>query len=288
MKPAPIPAFVFVIYIACFLAFLLGPLAIMAISSVNTASYPQAWPVEGLTFDWFRALMQDEEIRYGLMKSVWIGMLVVCLSVPCGLAGAILMTQIVGRARSFYYIFAVAPILTPGIVIGISTIVFWRDLSTLTGIRALIYNGTTMTVLAQSSFISSYCMLIIMARLQRFDVAQEEAALDLGASHAQSFRDILLPFLRPAILSAAVLAFLSSFENYNTTTFSILSDKTLTTILAARVRMGSSPVISAIGTLIVLATILAAITYEIWKRRKDRQKAREMPAGAIEALPADR
>jgi spermidine/putrescine transport system permease protein len=272
MKAAPIPTFVFVVYIACFLAFLLGPLAIMAMSSINTASYPQAWPVEGLTLTWFHALLSDQEIQYGLMKSVWTGILVVCLSIPCGLAGAIVMTQIVGRARSFYYVFAVAPILMPGVVIGISTIVFWRDFSTVTGIRSLVYNGVTMTVLAQSSFIASQSMLIILARLQRFDAVQEEAALDLGASHSQAFRDVLLPFLRPAIVSSAALGFLASFENYNTTTFSILSDKTLTTILAARVRMGSTPSISAIGTLIVLVTILAAIFYEILKRRQARRE----------------
>lgn len=281
MKAEPIPAFVFAVYLASFLAFLLGPLAIMAMSSINAASYPQAWPIEGLTLGWFRALVNDGELHYGLMKSVWIGILVVCVSVPCGLAGAVTMTQIVGRARSFYYVFAVAPILTPGIVIGISTIVFWRDLSTVAGIRSVIYNGTTMTVLAQSSFISSYCMLIILARLQRFDVAQEEAALDLGASHAQAFRDVLLPFLRPAILSAATLAFLSSFENYNTTTFSILSDKTLTTILAARVRMGSTPEISAIGTLIVVVTILAALGLEL-RRRAGLSVSAEMPPAVVE------
>src|SRR3546814_9171401 len=98
-----------------------------------------------------------------------------------------------------------------------------------------------LTVLSQASFISAYTMLIFLARLQRFDRAQEEAALDLGASHPQVFRHILLPFLRPAILSASVLAFLSSFENYNTTTFAILADKTLTTVLAGRVRQGTTP-----------------------------------------------
>src|SRR3546814_9113199 len=75
----------------------------------------------------------------------------------------------------------------------------------LTGTRFL-YNGMVLTVLSQASFISAYTMLIFLARLQRFDRAQEEAALDLGASHPQVFRHILLPFLRPAILSASVQA----------------------------------------------------------------------------------
>ena len=65
------------------------------------------------------------------------------------------------------------------------------------------------------------------------------------------FAHILLPFLRPALLSAAVIAFLSSFENYNTTTFAILADKTLTTVLAGRVRQGTSPAISALAVVII-------------------------------------
>jgi spermidine/putrescine transport system permease protein len=260
------------LYMALFFGFLLGPLLIMAISAFNTPSYPQVWPIEGFTFDWFIELANDREMLQGLRTSVVIGIWVVVLSVPLGLAGAIVMTQVFRTAKSFYYFVVVAPVLTPGIVIGIATVVFWRDFSGWVGLRSLIYSGGVLTVLAQSSFIASYCMLIIMARLQRFDTVLEEAALDLGASYPQIFRDVLLPFLKPALASSAMLAFLSSFENYNATTFAILSDKTLTTVLAARVRLGSSPSISALATVIVLATIIAAIVFEIIKRRKDRQR----------------
>ena len=98
------------------------------------------------------------------------------------------------------------------------------------------------------------------------DLMQEEAALDLGASRTQVFFDILLPFLRPAIVSAAVIAFLSSFENYNTTTFAILANKTLTTVLAGRVRQGMTPAISALAFVIIAITVVGAIVYEAVKR----------------------
>ena len=129
-------------------------------------------------------------------------------------------------------------------------------------------------MLGQSSFISAYCMLICIARLQRFDRALEEAGLDLGASRTQIFWHIMLPFMRPALLSSAVLAFLSSFENYNTTTFAILADKTLTTVLAGRVRQGSTPAISALAVVIIAVTICGALLYEVLKRRDDARKAR--------------
>ncbi|ADH90960.1 binding-protein-dependent transport systems inner membrane component [Ancylobacter novellus DSM 506] len=281
MNAGPFQRVMFAVYIVVFFLYLLGPLAVMGVSAFNTPQYPQVWPFEGFTLDWFGTLFADQDLMTGLQMSVWIGILVVAISVPIGLAGAIVMTQIQARARSAYYLVVVSPVLTPGIIIGISTVVFWRQFTGQTGTRFL-YDGVILTVLGQASFISAYCMLIILARLQRFDRAQEEAALDLGATYPQVFRHILLPFLKPALASAAVLAFLSSFENYNTTTFSILSDKTLTTVLAGRVRQGSTPAISALAVMIVAATILGAIGYELYKRRADALAARRQRAAQIE------
>lgn len=265
-------------YLLSFFIFLLGPLLVMGASAFNTPSSPQVWPIEGLTLRWFGELFRDREMIEGLKTSVVIGLCVAALSVPMALAGALVMTQLLKTSRSYYYFLAVTPVLTPGIVIGIATVVFWRDFTGLVGLRGLLYNGTVLTVIAQSSFVTSYCMLIILSRLQRFDISQEEAALDLGASYPQVFRDVLLPFLRPALLSSALLAFLTSFENYNATTFAILSEKTLTTVLASHVRTGSSPTISALATIIVTLTIIVALGFEIWKRQAQKRAAIRLKA----------
>lgn len=270
--------FVTWIYLLSFFVFLLGPLVVMAASAFNTPSYPQVWPIEGFTLRWFGELFRDGDMMEGLRTSVIIGLCVAALSVPMALAGALVMTQLLKTSRSYYYFLAVTPVLTPGIVIGIATVVFWRDFTGLVGLRGLLYNGTVLTVIAQSSFVTSYCMLIILSRLQRFDPSQEEAALDLGASYPQVFRDVLLPFLRPALLSSALLVFLTSFENFNATTFAILSEKTLTTVLASHVRTGSSPTISALATIIVGLTIVAALGFEVWKRQAQKRAAARLQA----------
>ena len=184
------------------------------------------------------------------------------------------MNQIYDRARPLYYLVTVSPVLTPGVIIGISTVIFWKDMLGMTDVtKALFYNGIVLTIFGQSSFIAAYCLLIIMARLQRFDRAQEEAALDLGASYPQVFWHILLPFLKPALISAAVIAFLSSFENYNTTTFAILADKTLVTVLAGEVRQGTTPALSALAVIIIGFTLVGAVIYEIMRRREERVAA---------------
>jgi spermidine/putrescine transport system permease protein len=258
-------------YLVVFFAYLFLPLLVMAIPAFNASSYPRVLPFDGFTLDWFVRLAQDDTMLYGLRNSIWIGLLVVLVSVPVGLAGAVVMQRIHPRLRSLYYILTVAPILVPGVIIGISTVIFWREVTIWSGSRAL-YNGVFLTVLGQSSFISAYCMLLITARLQRFDRALEEAAFDLGATHSQVFVQILLPFLRPAILSAAVLAFLSSFENYNTTTFAILSDRTLTTVLAGQVRQGTTPTVSALAVTIIGATVIASLVFEAIRRRGARRR----------------
>jgi len=274
MTPDGVRRALFGFYVALFFAYLFGPLAVMGVTAFNDSAYPQAIPFGHATLRWFGEIASDDELVQGFATSLRIGMLVVLVAVPVGLAGALVMQQIHARARALYYLIVVSPVLTPGVIIGISTVIFWRDLTGVTHTRFL-YNGVTLTVLGQSSFISAYCMLIFLARLQRFDGSLAEAARDLGASRGQVFAHILLPFLRPAVLSAAVLAFLASFENYNTTTFSILADKTLTTVLAGRVRQGTTPALSALAVMIVALTVAGALAYEVLRRRADRRQREE-------------
>ncbi|MBK1869229.1 ABC transporter permease [Aestuariivirga sp. YIM B02566] len=278
-------------YVVLFFAYLFGPLMVMSITAFNTPSYPSAYPFEGFTLNWFVKLWNHRAMMDGLVNSIIIGIGVICVSVPVGLAAAIVMNQIYHRARSLYYLVTVSPVLTPGVIIGISTVIFWRDFSEMTGTRGLFYKGIMLSIFGQASFISAYCLLIIMARLQRFDRAQEEAALDLGASYPQVFWHILLPFLRPALVSAAVIAFLSSFENYNTTTFAILADKTLVTVLAGEVRQGTTPALSALAVIIIGLSLFGAIAYEVAKRREERRSARIAERAKLaergELAPAD-
>jgi spermidine/putrescine transport system permease protein len=262
-------------YILLFFGYLFGPLVVMSITAFNTPSYPAAFPFEGFTLDWFVKLWNHRNMMDGLKNSIIIGIGVVAISVPVGLAASIIMSQIYHRARSLYYLITISPLLTPGVIIGISTVIFWRDVLSVTDVtRAMFYKGMVLTVLGQASFISAYCLLIFMARLTRFDRAQEEAALDLGASYPQVFWHILLPFLKPAVVSAIVIAFLTSFENYNTTTFAILADKTLVTVLAGEVRQGTTPALSALAVIIIAVSVVGAVLYEVVKRREQMQAER--------------
>jgi spermidine/putrescine transport system permease protein len=273
--------FFVIAFVIMFFAYLFGPLLLMSVSAFNSSAFPRVSPFECFTVEWFNVLAQDETLMEGLRNSLIIGVGVVLIAVPMGLAGALMLTQVNQRLRPWYYTVVISPILIPGVVLGISTLVFWDRLGVMfgAGYDSIFYNGIFLTIVGQSTFIAAYSMLVFISRLQRFESAQEEAALDLGATNVQAFRKVLLPFLKPAIGSAAVLAFLASFENYNTTVFTIVSESTLTTVLASKVRYGINPSISALAVVIVVLTLIGAVFYEILQRREAAaQKASEAVA----------
>ncbi|TNE37145.1 MAG: ABC transporter permease [Alphaproteobacteria bacterium] len=270
-------------YLAVFFGYLLGPLLVMSVTAFNSPSFPKMAPWECLTFDWFHVLSQDDRVLNGIKNSLIIGIGTVLLSVTLGLAGALMLTQIWPRLRATYYTVVIAPILIPGVVLGISTLVFWDRINIMLGLGndSFLHNGIFLTILGQSTFIASYCMLVFIARLQRFDPGLTEAALDLGATNAQAFRKILLPFMKPAIGSAAVLAFLASFENYNTTTFTFGKFPTLTIELAQKVRYGINPSISALAFIIIVLTVIGALAHEVYRRRQQLALANGAPVAAV-------
>ncbi len=287
MTSRPLPYLLLGLYLVLFFGYLLSPLVIMGITAFNSSAFPKAAPFECLTFEWFDVLAGDKRITDSIVHSFIVGGFTVVISVALGLAGALTLTQIWPRMRATYYTVVIAPILIPGVVLGISTLVFWGRINSYLGFAddGFLRNGIFLTVLGQSTFIAAYCMLVFIARLQRFDSGLTEAALDLGATHTQAFRKILLPFLKPAFGSAAVIAFLASFENYNTTTFTFGTYPTLTIELSQKVRYGINPSISALAVIIVGLTIGAALLNEAYKRRQLLKAKAGLKVGEVTKPP---
>jgi spermidine/putrescine transport system permease protein len=272
------------IYMLAFIFYMLMPLAIMGGAALNDSRFPSVYPWVGFTNRWFLDLWNDDNMWLAGRNTLLVALAVVALSLPIGTAGAILINSLRGVSRSLIYAVMVAPILTPGAVIGISTLVFWKQFSIPTGLH--------LSTLGQVSFISAYVMLLVLARLQSFDPGLEEAALDLGASHAQVLRRILLPHLYPAIAAAGVIGFFQSVENFNTTLFTRGDAWTLTTYVGSKVRSGITPTINALALILILTTVICVILYEIARRRAEARAARALaqedlvPLSANVAAPA--
>ena len=265
------------LYTGAFLIFMFALLVLMIVTSFNDTSPPSVTDWRGLTGKWYAffwmdeaALRADPVLRaldrgrfvgcFG--NSLQIASIVVPLALVLGLSGAVMLTRWQSRANGLLWWVLLSPMLAPGIVLGLSALVFWGRI----GVDA----GMFTIIAAQLTFVAGYPMLIIMARLQRQPVELEEAAMDLGASPLRIFARITLPFLAPALFSAGVIAFLASIENYNTTMFAKGGSCTFATEIGAMARNpnGHPPVINAVGTVIILLTVGFAVTHALLQRRE--------------------
>lgn len=263
------------VYFALFILYLLVPLVVMAGAAFNDSKLPTVAPWKGFTWAWFGELWADETMWGAFLNSILVALAVVVLAVPIGTAAAIVLNSISGKYRATLYGFMVAPVLAPGLVIGISTVLFWTQMGQSLGADGggLFGRGLHLATLGQVSYIAAYVMLLVLARLQSFDPGLEEAALDLGASHGQVLRRILLPHLYPAIAASAAIAFFQSIENFNVTLFTKAQETTLTVYVFSQVRSGITPKINALAFLLILLTLVLALVYEMNRRRLARIEA---------------
>jgi spermidine/putrescine transport system permease protein len=259
-------------YVAAFFAFLFLPLAVVALFAFNDANYP-APPWRGFTLDWFvgaaargrTGLFGDRALLSSIWTSVVVAAWVTALAVSVGTANAFLLERAHFRGKAALTLAMLAPLVIPGVILGISILAFASRLAGFAddflGLELeFLRPGLPLVVAGQFSFIVSIATLTIAARLKRFDTALEEAALNLGATRAAVLWTVTLPFLRPALAGAAAIAFLMSFENFNTTLMLVGSDAPLTIMMYGRMREGASPVLNAVSLFLMAASALIALS----------------------------
>lgn len=260
-----------VIYGIAFFVFLFLPLLVVAAFAFNDAPYP-APPWRGFTLDWFfgersgrTGLFSDGPLLASLWTSVVVACWVTVLSVVAGTTNAFLIERGRFPGKQALSILMLAPLVIPGVILGISILAFASRLAQFAddtwGLELeFLRPGLPLVVLGQFSYIVSISTLIITARLKRFDITLEEAAYNLGASRLAVFMTITLPALQPALIGAAVISFLMSFENFNTTLMLVGSDSPLTVMMYGRMREGATPVLNAVSLFLMLASAALALT----------------------------
>ena len=266
-------------YVGLFLVFLFVPLVVVAVFAFNNASYP-APPWRGFTLDWFFGgdghvgLFRDRPLVKSIGTSAIVATWVTILSLVVGTANAFLLERASFRGKSALSILALTPLVIPGVILGISILAFASRVAQFVddtfGIELeFLRPGLPLVVAGQFSYIVSIATLTIAARLRRFDATLEEAAYNLGASRIAVFRTVTLPYLKPALIGAAAIAFLMSFENFNTTLMLVGSDPPLTIMMYGRMREGATPALNAVSLLLMLASALIALLL----MRRPRQEA---------------
>jgi spermidine/putrescine transport system permease protein len=257
-------------YALAFFAFLFLPLMVVAVFAFNDAPYP-APPWRGFTLDWFFGngagrvgLFSDA----ALLRSLWISTLVAAsvtlLAVFVGTTNAFLIERSRFPGRSLLSLAMLTPLVIPGVILGISILAFASRIAQFADDRFgieldFLRPGLPLVVLGQFSYIVSIATLTISARLKRLDPTLEEAACNLGASRFAVLTTITLPSLKPALVGSAVISFLMSFENFNTTLMLVGSDSPLTVLMYGRMREGASPVLNAVSLFLMLASAMLAV-----------------------------
>lgn len=274
----------FSLFVILYFIFLFAPLVVTCVLAFNDSQFPSL-PWKGFTFEWFTANRPD---RVGIfndqinLDSMWISaktaFFVSIFSVTVGTCAAFLFEQEEFRFKGVLYFLMLAPLVIPGVILGISILMFSNSLGMFFeetfGLDVPLFRpGFWLVVLGQFSFICTFVTLVISASLKKFDISLEEAALNLGANRFQVIWYITLRFLRPAIIGSGAVAFLMSFENFNTTLFLVGSDATLPINLYLQLRDGSTPVINSISFLLIVSTSLMAMANLYLENREKTQLA---------------
>jgi len=254
------------LYVLAFFVFLAAPLVAAGTFAFNDSLFP-ALPWQGFTLDWFfndsepkLGVFHDRRLLRGVYYSFVIAALVSTLSVAVGTSNAFLFVRHDFPAKNVLYIVMVLPLVIPGVILGISILLLASSVANTLddgyGIDiGFLRPGIFLVVMGQFSFITTITSLVVTARLRKFDRALEEAALNLGASRARVLATVTLPFLRPAMIAAGIVAFLVSFENFNTTLFLVGSESPLTITMFDRMaKAGSTPVLNAMSFLLILGS----------------------------------
>ena len=276
------------LYVLGFFAFLFLPLVVVAVFAFNDAPYP-APPWRGFTLDWFIGHAPGRIGLFGdgpLLRSVWTSTLVAAwvttLAVLVGTANAFLIERMQFRGKSALSLLMLSPLVIPGVILGISILAFASRIAQFADDSFgwdldFLRPGLPLVVLGQFAYIVSIATLTIAARLKRFDLTLEDAAYNLGASRAAVFATITLPYLKPALAGAAVISFLMSFENFNTTLMLAGSDPPLTVLMYGRMREGASPVLNAVSLFLMVASALLAVLLMRGERRRQERSGAWVP-----------
>lgn len=269
----------FRVYIMLFYSYLFAPLLVTAVLAFNNSEFPTL-PWQGFTLDWFFSdgptrvgFFHDEILLDSLGTSFQVAALVAVSSLIFGTCTAFLFTQEDFPMKGLLYFLMLTPLVIPGVILGISILSLSITLGLFfeenLGLDVELFRpGFWLVVLGQFSFITTLTTLIVMARLKKFDRTLEEAALNLGANRLQVIVYITLRYLRPALIGAGVVAFLMSFENFNTTLFLVGPEPTFPITLYLQVRDGTTPVVNAASFVLMVGTSGLALANLLFSLRQ--------------------
>jgi len=252
--------------------FLYAPIFVLMVYSFNRSRLSAHWM--GFTGEWYAVLWRDEQIFRSLENSLVVAAIVTLACVVFGTMSALIFAQPHRRAKALLDGVVYLPLVIPEIVIAVATVIFFS--------LVMLKLSLWTIVIAHITFCISYVIIVVGARLAGMDSSLQEAALDLGANEWTTFFRVTLPIAAPAILSAALLVFTTSFDDYLITSFVAgVRSTTLPLEIYSRLKRGITPEINAISTIILISTIPLVLVAQRLERGSMKLRAALASAGAI-------
>jgi putrescine transport system permease protein len=253
-------------------AFLYLPIVLLIIFSFNESKLVTVWA--GFSTKWYVSMLANR----GLMDAAWVtirvGLISASVATVLGTLAALTLTRYARfRGRILFSGMVFAPLVMPEVITGITQLLLFVSMMQLI---AWPHRGFTTIVLSHVTFCSAYVTVTVQSRLQTADRSLEEAAMDLGASPARAFLEITLPIIAPAIISSWLLCFTLSLDDLVISSFVAgPGASTLPMVIYSKVKLGVSPDVNALASLIVCAVGLCIVGAGWLMARGDRRRALE-------------
>jgi spermidine/putrescine transport system permease protein len=227
--------------------FLYAPILVLMFFSFNSTRSTQVWT--GFSLEWYGELLRDQSVHDALRTSLIVGVMATAIATVIGTFAALALSRHGFRGQTFADTTIYAATVMPEIVVGVSLLVFFVAMQFALGITTII--------IAHVAFTISFVTIVVRARLSGMDRSIEEAAQDLGANPVQTFLRVTLPLILPGVMAGALLAFTLSFDDFVITFFvSGVGSSTLPLKIYSMIKFGVSPVINALSTVVLVATML--------------------------------
>ena len=243
-----------------FFLYLYAPIAILVVFSFNAGRSATIW--SGFSLEWYLRAFANDDIRRAALNSLTVATVATAIATVLATCAALAFAR-GGRFRGQTAAYAVLtmPLVVPEIVTAVATLSFFAAIGLSLGLGNVI--------IAHSVFCIPFAFLPIRARLQGMDTTLEQAAQDLYASEWQTFRHVTLPLLMPGVLSGAMLAFIISIDDVIITLMvAEAGSTTLPLYIYGMVRMGITPEVNAVSTVLLLVSVLfVSLSYLIGRRR---------------------
>lgn len=258
--------------------FLYIPMLILIIYSFNSSRLVTVWA--GWSTQWYGELFRDQAMMSAVGLSVMIAFMAATAAVVLGTIAAFVMTRIGSfRGENGFAFMITAPLVMPEVITGLSLLLLFVALADLTGWPS--QRGMSTIWIAHTTFCTAYVAVVVSSRLRELEKSVEEAAMDLGARPLKVFFVITLPLIAPAIIAGWLLAFTLSLDDLVIASFvSGPNATTLPMVVFSSVRLGVSPKINALATIIIL--IVSVISFIGWwmMARAERVRAQERAMAA--------